>query len=204
VARFRAKDRYDRPDYTTLLHGKIFLYVFDTFSKRSLYAPGSILDLENRHTIVLFTTQSGTLAEREVKTMTANKTAAEAVPEILQNYGASLLAGDPGQWVQNWTKDGVQLPPGAPMNVGKQMLYESMSAFLDVYTVSDLEMIGDVEIQEMGDWAYSRLNYAYKLTPKDGSAPYLYQGKALTIYQRQPDGTWKIHRDCFNSNTPDH
>ena len=134
--------------------------------------------------------------------MTKNKTAAEAVPEILQNYADSLLAGDPDRWITNWTEDCVQMPPGGPMNIGKQMLYESMSAWLDAYTVSDLEMAGDVEIQEMGDWAYSRLNYSYRLTPKDGSPAYVYQGKALTLYQRQPDGAWKIHCDCFNSNVP--
>ena len=132
------------------------------------------------------------------------QTAAEAVPEILGSYGASLVAGDPDRWIENWTEDGIQLPPGAPMNIGKQMIYESMSAFLSAFVVSDLEMIGDVEVQEMGDcWAYSRLDYLYKLTPRDGSPPFVYRGKALTLFQRQTDGTWKIHRDCFNSNTPE-
>jgi ketosteroid isomerase-like protein len=136
--------------------------------------------------------------------MTKNKTAAEVVPEILEIYGASLLAGDPDRWITNWTEDCVQMPPGGPMNIGKQMLYESISAWLDAYTVSDLKMIGDMEIQEIGDWAYSRVSASYKVAPKDGSLPYVYEVKALTIYQRQPDGVWKIHRDCFNSNTPDH
>ena len=25
-------------------------------------------------------------------------------------------------------------------------------------------------------------------------------GKYLTIFKRQPDGSWKAYRDCFNSN----
>jgi ketosteroid isomerase-like protein len=136
--------------------------------------------------------------------MTKSKTAAEAVPEILQIYAASLLAGDPDRWITNWTEDCVQMPPGGPMNVGKRRLYRSISAWLAAYTVSDLEPIGDAEIQQIGDWAYSLSNYSYRLTPTDGSPPYVYYGKALTIYRRQPDGAWKIHRDCFNSNTPDH
>ncbi len=136
--------------------------------------------------------------------MTKNKTVAEAVSEIMQNYGDSLTAGDPDRWIQNWTEDGVQMPPGGPMNIGRQMIYESMSAWFDAYTVSDLQMIGDMEIQEMGDWAFSRISASYKVTPKDGSPPYVRELKALTIYQRQPDGAWKIHHDCFNSNTPDH
>jgi uncharacterized protein (TIGR02246 family) len=142
----------------------------------------------------------GTSAEREIDIMAKNKTAAEAVPEILQSYGDTLMAGDLDRWIQNWTDDGVQLPPGAPMNVGKQMIYESMSAWFDAYTASDLKMIGDMEIQEMGDWAFSRVSASYKVTPKDGSPPFVNELKALTIYQRQSDGAWKIHRDCFNSN----
>jgi ketosteroid isomerase-like protein len=88
------------------------------------------------------------------------------------------------------------------MRVGKQMLYEEISAWFDAHTVSDFEPIGDMEIQEMGDWAYSRVGGSYKVTPKDGSPPYVFEGKALSIYQRQPDGTWKMHRDCYNWNKP--
>jgi ketosteroid isomerase-like protein len=135
--------------------------------------------------------------------MTTSRSAAEAVPEILEIYGASLMEDDPDRWISNWTEDCVQMPPGGPMRIGKQMLYEGISAWLDAYAVADFQIIGDVEIQETGDWAYSRLNYSYKATPPDGSPPYVYEGKALTIYRRQPDGVWKIHRDCFNSNTPD-
>jgi len=136
--------------------------------------------------------------------MIRNEKAAQAIPEILQKYASSLLAGDPAQWIENWTEDCIQLPPGGPMNVGKPMLYESISAWLDAYVVSDLNMLGEVEIQEAGDWAYAHGNYSYRLTPQDGSPAYVYQGKFLSIFKRQADGTWKMHRDCFNSSTPDH
>ena len=135
--------------------------------------------------------------------MTESKTAAQAVPEILGKYANSLLAGDPDQWIQNWEEDCIQMPPGGPMNIGKQMLYESISAWLEEYQVTDLKP-EEFQIQETGDWAFSYGNYSYRLTPADGSPPYVYHGKALTIYRRQPDGSWKIKLDCFNSNTPDH
>lgn len=132
------------------------------------------------------------------------KTAAQAIPEILEKYASSLLTGDPDRWIENWTEDCAQLPPGGPMNVGKQMLYESISDWLNAYTVSDLQIYGEPEIQDAGDWAYASGQYSYRLTPQDGSPPYVYQGKFLSIFNRQGDGTWKMHRDCFNSNTPDH
>ena len=79
--------------------------------------------------------------------MAEKKTAAEAVPEILQSYVETLMAGDADRWIQSWTEDGVQMPPDSPMNVGRQVIYECMSAWLDAYTVSDPKMIGDIEIQ---------------------------------------------------------
>ena len=136
--------------------------------------------------------------------MTKEKTVTEAIYESIEIYVDSLMAGDPDRWITCFSEDCIQMPPGGPMNIGKQMLYESISAWLDAYTVSDFKVIGDVEIQEAGDWAYSICNYSYHLTPKDGSPSYVFQGKDLSIFKRQPDGTWKLHRDCFNSNTPDH
>jgi uncharacterized protein (TIGR02246 family) len=134
--------------------------------------------------------------------MTKSKTAAEAVPEILGIYGASLLAGDADRWISLWTEDGVQMPPRGPMRIGKQTMYEGVSADFNAHTYSDFEMVGDLEIQEMGDWAYSIAQGSYTKTPKDGSRPDIVEVKALSIYQRQPDGEWKMHRDCFNWNVP--
>jgi ketosteroid isomerase-like protein len=136
--------------------------------------------------------------------MTNTKTLAEAYPELLESYGSSLMASDPDRWIANFTEDCIQMPPGGPRNVGKQVLYESISAWLDANIVSEFQIHGDFEVQEYGDWGFGHCLYSYWLTPKDGSSSYRYQGKVLTIFKRQSDGEWKIHRDCFNSNTPDH
>jgi ketosteroid isomerase-like protein len=34
-----------------------------------------------------------------------------------------------------------------------------------------------------------------------GGRPISIDGKYMTILERQADGSWKIHRDIFNSNT---
>lgn len=125
--------------------------------------------------------------------------AAEAVPEIFKTYGECLMANDPDRWIENWTEDCIQLPPGGPMAVGREMLYNNICAWLEVHAVSDFKA-ELLETQEVGDWAYSHGNFSYHLTPRDGREPYTYEGKFLTIVKRQPDGEWKLHRDCFNAN----
>ncbi len=37
---------------------------------------------------------------------------------------------------------------------------------------------------------------------KEGGEAVTVDGKYMTILQRQPDGSWKIHRDIVNSNVP--
>lgn len=87
------------------------------------------------------------------------------------------------------------------MIVGKQAIYESQSQWLRERSISDMRVLGEPEVQEFGDWAFAVANYTYKATPKDGSPPYVFEGKVVTILRRQPNGEWKFYRDCFNSNS---
>ncbi len=68
---------------------------------------------------------------------------------------------------------------------------------------SDMVMaINPLEITINGPWAYSRGVYTQNLTNKSTGVKTLVDGKFLTILKRQQDGSWRIYRDCFNSNTP--
>ena len=43
---------------------------------------------------------------------------------------------------------------------------------------------------------------AQTLTPKAGGEPTEDSGKWLGILKRQPNGSWKVHRDIWNSDKP--
>ena len=62
--------------------------------------------------------------------------------------------------------------------------------------------ITNEEVHTAGDLAFARGTYKATLTPKQGSGRIPIDGKYMTILVRQPDGSWKIHRDIFNSNVP--
>ena len=53
-----------------------------------------------------------------------------------------------------------------------------------------------------GNYAWSMGTYQQVFTPKNGAPTTTFNGKFLTVFHRQPDGKWKICRDCFNSNEP--
>jgi uncharacterized protein (TIGR02246 family) len=123
-----------------------------------------------------------------------------AVDAIFAKYSASLGAGDADAWSTLWTDDGVQLAPDAPPVVGKAAIREKLRDLLAHFRF-DMR-IRTEEVHTAGDWAFARGMYAATLTPKAGGAAIPIDGKFLTILLRQADGSWRIYRDIFNSNTP--
>ena len=94
------------------------------------------------------------------------------------------------------------MPPSSTTKVGKSEIREAMSP---PFEAMDLEMVLH-EIEDgriRGDSGLTRCRYSLKGTPKNGgeSVEIMPDGKALTLYNRQPDGSWKIVYDCFNSST---
>ena len=125
---------------------------------------------------------------------------ASAVIEVLNKYAEHFVSGNFEAWMNLWADDGVQMPPGASINVGREQIHESMKPVFDQF---NLEI--ELKLEEgkvYGDYGMTRCTYSLALIPKAGgeTVPAMPDGKALTIYRRQPDDTWKIIYDCFNSN----
>lgn len=121
------------------------------------------------------------------------------IDALFTEYGASLGAGDAERWIDLWTEDGVQSPPGAPPNVGRDVIFASISAAMDQFAFEDMQ-IGIDEVLVAGDLAIARGLYTVTYVPHDGSDPIPVDGKYTSTFQRQPDGSWKLYRDIFNSN----
>lgn len=122
------------------------------------------------------------------------------VDAIFAQYAASLRAGDAEAWAALWTEDGIQMPPDAPAVAGRTQIREKMRALLAAFHLA--MQIRTEEVQAAGDWGFARGTFTATLTPKHGGEPVPVDGKFLTILARQADGSWKIHRDIFNSNVP--
>jgi uncharacterized protein (TIGR02246 family) len=125
---------------------------------------------------------------------------AAAVNDIWSQYSSSLNSGDLDLWMSLWTDDGVQMPPNSPPVIGKDQIRARNKGVLDQFTFN--MDITNEEIRMAGEWAFARGTYRATLTPKDGGEATFIDGKYMTILKKQPDGSWKIHRDMFNSNVP--
>jgi ketosteroid isomerase-like protein len=117
-------------------------------------------------------------------------------------YSAAMNAGEVAAYMQNWDVDGVQLPPDAPMVVGKAAITKGMEAAFGAVKFSDF-VINMQEAEQFGPtWGYTRGTYSYSFALKSGGPTSTYNGKFSTVWKKQADGSWKIYRDCFNSNVP--
>jgi uncharacterized protein (TIGR02246 family) len=123
-----------------------------------------------------------------------------AIIEFWNQYAATWDAGDIDAWMALWTEDGVQLPPGAPANVGKEQIRKSNGLVLDQWTFDTAVHVE--EVGGSGEWAYCWGRYTQTSTAKAGGDPEYLDAKFMSILRKQPDGSWKLHRDAFNSNVP--
>lgn len=123
-----------------------------------------------------------------------------ALNEVLNQFAASICGGDFEHWMSLWAEEGVQMAPNAPTLVGKTKVKESMNSMFETL---DLELvIHEIEDTKVfGEIGLTRCRYSLKGTPKDGgeTIEFMPDGKALTLYRKKSDGSWKIIYDCFNS-----
>lgn len=69
-----------------------------------------------------------------------------------------------------------------------------MQAFIPVDYVVDVE-----EITIAGDYAFEWGTYRGSVRPGAGGDVMPYSGKLMRILQRQPDGSWKMHRTMMTT-----
>ena len=138
--------------------------------------------------------QIGSIGEGDVNVDIA------AIKEVLNQYAVGITSGDFDLWMSLWADDGTQMPPDAPANVGTEEIRQKMKpAFDDMKMNLTIRSIEDAKI--FGDLGLTRCVYTLEMTPKAGGETIaaMPEGKALTFYERQSDGSWKIAYDCFNS-----
>lgn len=126
-----------------------------------------------------------------------------AIRQIWVNYAAFAEKGDGQSWLSQYDAQGIQMRPDAPSRTKAELDAQVPGAFKARAEANDTKMsITPLEVVVAGPWAYSRGTYTQDLTAKATGQTVHVDGKFLTIFRKQPDGSWRIFRDCFNSNVP--
>ena len=116
-----------------------------------------------------------------------------AIDALNQRDIEFALAGDPIAMMSQWTEDIVLLQSAGPIlrgcSTAADALLPAASAIETVEWAFDF-----LEIKIFGDHAVEWGTYRGSLRPRAGGDAFRTSGKLLRVLQRQPGGSWKIHR----------
>ena len=122
---------------------------------------------------------------------------------VLEDYAAYAVAGNADAWLGLWDEGGVQMPPNAPARPVAALTQAIPAMWEDRSATTDFDMeITPIETRVGGSWAFIECRYTQNFRNRSTGLETTFDGKALTVLRQQADGSWRIYRDCFNSNTP--
>jgi uncharacterized protein (TIGR02246 family) len=124
---------------------------------------------------------------------------AAAVRSVFDEVTAALNPGG-GNVADLDTEDVVVMYAGEPAAIGKEAIRIREQRFRDQATSEETRSVEEVVVS--GDWAFVRWAGTGTDTPKDGGESSEFNRKGITIFQRQPDNSWKVARVIWNSNLP--
>ena len=112
-------------------------------------------------------------------------------------WAEAVNRGDVDALADLYTTDAILMAPNAEPLRGR----EGVRSFMNVVrglSPRDVRLTVE-EVDVCGDTAYEVGSYTMNLQPP-GQARMTDRGKYLVVWKRQADGSWRIHRDIFNTN----
>jgi uncharacterized protein (TIGR02246 family) len=121
-----------------------------------------------------------------------------AIRAAVDSFTTAIRNEDYAAAASYYAEDAVFMPPNAPAVEGRAGIQKNLEGFGRVTAFSQ----PIVEIDGVGDLAYSRLNFDLSLTPPGTTTPMSDKGKVLIVLRKQADGKWRTTKGMFNSDMP--
>lgn len=123
-----------------------------------------------------------------------------AIADFNRRYLQAINDGDIATLSSLTTEEHIMILPNRPPIVGKAANDAANARVFEQFDIDETWTPEETVVS--GDWAYQRGTFTVAATPKAGGAARHTSGNFLRIYRRQPDGSWRMIRDMFNSDHP--
>jgi ketosteroid isomerase-like protein len=144
--------------------------------------------------LFLFASAGVTLAQ-------SNQKEADAVRAADAAWLNAWATKDVDKSVAFFDEQGSMLSPGDPIATGKRALTKLIASGFAL-TDYKLAWVPDkVGVAHSGDLGYTSGTYDWSFRDSSGRMVFD-KGKYLTLWKKQPDGSWKVLFDMFNSDLP--
>lgn len=131
---------------------------------------------------------------------TAEPPAAPADPDVLmqadRQFAADVGEGGSEAWVSWIAADGAQIVPNVGEIRGEEDIRALMAGLDDPNSKLEWEPLR-ADIAASGDLGWTTGHYTSTTTLEDGTTQ-VGQGRYVTIWRKQPDGSWKVVMDLGN------
>jgi len=126
-----------------------------------------------------------------------------SIEALNQHDVTATLAMDTDAIISQWTDDFVVLHAG-PITRGRSANAAAAKQSMEqMKSLKPIEYNLDVqEITIAGDYAFEWGTYRGSARSLTGGENVSYAGKFMRILQRQPDGSWKMHRTMATTDAP--
>jgi ketosteroid isomerase-like protein len=122
-----------------------------------------------------------------------------AINDLAQRWAQLEKAGDWAGVAALHTDDAVWMPPNENIVEGPA----AMRAWAEEGEVNVLELSSSIaEIDGRGDLAYLRASYTWTFEAAGLEEPITDVGKWVAVLRKQPDGSWKVAVNIWNSDQP--
>ena len=128
-----------------------------------------------------------------------NDEAASAVRAKAEAFMVAVQGSDFSAAAETMSEDVIIMVPNQESLVGRTAWRDWVSSMN--ITVTDYQL-GIDDIEARGDLAFVRGTFSEILAVEGMEEPIVGNGKYLQIWRKQPDGSWLVAVDCWNSSLP--
>jgi uncharacterized protein (TIGR02246 family) len=124
-----------------------------------------------------------------------------AIAAIDKKFMEDVNWGNAAAGAAAYTDDAILMPPNHSPVEGKQAIEKYLAEIGSQLQASNFQL-SILEVDVQGDTTIVRGTYSSSFTVPGTDAPMEDRGKTLNVWKRKADGSWKLHRDIWNSNMP--
>jgi uncharacterized protein (TIGR02246 family) len=129
----------------------------------------------------------------------AAQSAREDIVATLTKFMDAFNSGNAAAVAELYTEDAAVLPPGGKRVDGRKGVEEYWQGAIKA-GVKNLTLKA-MEVEERADLAYEVGAFTFDMPSKGGGLPTV-GGKYVVIWKKGSDGSWRLHRDIWNSDAP--
>jgi len=100
--------------------------------------------------------------------------------------------------LQYFLDDAMVLSPNEPIVMGKEKINEMLTGIYSAPGLALQWQPSHVEVAASGDLGYTVGTYSHSMNDSTGN-PINDNGKYMTVWKKQADGSWKVAADMFSS-----